>query len=69
MITSFESINTPEVLKLEPLFGTVNRARALSYLPAFEEGYPLEEAKYFATDLRAIQSQFEKLEAARGDGH
>jgi hypothetical protein len=48
---------------LEPLFGTVNRERVLFYLLAREEGYPREVAKFFATDLRAIQNQFEKLEA------
>lgn len=48
---------------LEPLFGTVNRERVLLYLFARDEGYPREVAKYYGTDLRAIQNQFEKLEA------
>jgi len=47
---------------LEALFGTVNRERVLLYLFAREEGYPRAVAKFFDTDLRAIQNQFEKLE-------
>ena len=47
---------------LEALFGTANREKVLLYLFAREEGYPREVAKFFATDLRAIQNQFEKLE-------
>ena len=47
---------------LEPLFGTVNREKVLLYLFTREEGYPREVAKFFDTDLRAIQNQFEKLE-------
>jgi hypothetical protein len=48
---------------LEPLFGTVNREKVLLYLLTRQEGYPREVAKFFATDLRSIQNQFEKLEA------
>ncbi len=47
---------------LEALFGTVNREKVLLYLFAREEGYPREVAKFFGTDLRAIQNQFERLE-------
>ncbi|WP_321393809.1 winged helix-turn-helix domain-containing protein [uncultured Desulfuromusa sp.] len=47
---------------LESLFGTVNRERVLIFLCAREEGYPREVAKFYRTDLRAIQNQFEKLE-------
>jgi hypothetical protein len=47
---------------LEALFGTVNREKVLLFLLAREEGYPREVAKFFETDLRAIQNQFEKLE-------
>lgn len=47
---------------LEALFGTINREKVLLYLLAREEGYPREVAKFFDTDLRAIQNQFEKLE-------
>lgn len=47
---------------LEALFGTANREKVLLYLFAREEGYPREVAKFFDTDLRAIQNQFEKLE-------
>ncbi len=50
---------------LEALFGTINRERVLLYLLAREEGYPREVAKFYGTDLRAIQNQFEKLEAGR----
>ncbi|MCK4621763.1 MAG: ArsR family transcriptional regulator [Desulfuromonadales bacterium] len=48
---------------LEPLFGTVNREKVLLYLLSRQEGYPREVAKFYATDLRSIQNQFEKLEA------
>ena len=47
---------------LEGLFGTVNRERVLLYLFARDEGYPREVAKFYGTDLRSIQNQFEKLE-------
>ena len=48
---------------LEGLLGTVNREKVLLYLWAREECYPREVAKFYATDLRTIQNQFEKLEA------
>lgn len=48
---------------LEALFGTVNRERVLFYLLTREEGYPREVARFYSTDLRSIQNQFEKLEA------
>jgi hypothetical protein len=47
---------------LEALFGTVNRERVLLYLFARDEGYPREVAKFYGTDLRSIQNQFERLE-------
>jgi hypothetical protein len=47
---------------LESLFGTINRERVLIYLFSRDEGYPREMAKFFATDLRSIQNQLEKLE-------
>ena len=47
---------------LEALFGTVNRERVLLYLFARDEGYPREVAKFYDTDLRSIQNQFENLE-------
>jgi hypothetical protein len=47
---------------LEALFGTVNREKVLVYLLARQEAYPREVAKFFSTDLRSIQNQFEKLE-------
>ena len=48
---------------LEPLLGTLNKENVLLYIHARGEGYPRGVAKFFATDLRAIQNQFEKLEA------
>lgn len=48
---------------LEGLFSTINRERVLLYLLAREEAYPREVAKFYATDLRSIQNQFERLEA------
>ena len=50
---------------LEALFGTINRERVLLYLFARDEGYPREVAKFYGTDLRSIQNQFEKLEDGR----
>ena len=50
---------------LETLFGTINRERVLLYLFARDEGYPREVAKFYGTDLRSIQNQFEKLEDGR----
>ncbi len=47
---------------LEALFGTVNREKVLIYIYCREEGYPREVAQFYATDLRSIQNQFEKLE-------
>ena len=47
---------------LESLLGTVNREKVLIYIYARNEGYPREVAKFFNTDLRSIQNQFEKLE-------
>lgn len=48
---------------LEGLLGTVNREKVLLFILAREEGYPREVARFFDTDLRAIQNQFEKMEA------
>lgn len=48
---------------LEALLGTVNKENILLYIYARGEGYPRGVAKFFATDLRSIQNQFENLEA------
>jgi len=48
---------------LEPLLGSVNRERVLSFLYARGEGYALEIARFFETDLDPIQKQLEQLEA------
>jgi len=48
---------------LEALLGTVNKENVLLYIYARGEGYPRGVAKFFATDLRSIQNQFENLEA------
>ena len=47
---------------LESLFGTVNREKVLMFILTRNEGYPREVARFFKTDLRSIQNQFEKLE-------
>ena len=52
-----------EMAMLEALFGSGNREKVLFFLFIREEGYPREIAKFFNTDLRSIQNQFEKLEA------
>jgi hypothetical protein len=48
---------------LEPLFGTLNKENVLLYVYARGEGYPRGVAKFFATELRSIQNQFENLES------
>lgn len=48
---------------LEPLFGSVNRERVLTYLYARGEAYPREIARFYKTDLAPIKSQLEKLES------
>lgn len=48
---------------LEPLLGSTNRERVLSFLYARGEGYPREIARFFDTGLDPIQKQLEKLEA------
>lgn len=49
---------------LASLFGSRNAERVLIFLFAREEGYAREIARFFATDLKSIQNQLDKLEAA-----
>ncbi len=49
---------------LEALLGSKNAERVLIYLFAREQGYAREIAQFFETDLRPIQNQLEKFEAA-----
>lgn len=48
---------------LEPLFGSTNRERILIFLQARKEGYAREMARFFQTDLSAIQRQLDRLES------
>jgi hypothetical protein len=48
---------------LEPLLGTKNKERALLFIYAREEGYPRQIARFFNTDLKAIQNQLDNLES------
>ena len=48
---------------LEPLLGSKNRERVLSFLYARGEGYAREIARFFQSDLDPIQKQLEQLEA------
>jgi hypothetical protein len=47
---------------LAPLFGTENSERVLVFLLARNEGYAREIARFFETNLYAIQRQLDKLE-------
>jgi len=49
---------------LASLFGSKNAERVLIYLFARDEGYAREIARFFETDLKSIQNQLDKLEAA-----
>jgi hypothetical protein len=49
---------------LASLFGSKNAERVLIFLSARDEGYAREIARFFETDLKSIQQQLEKLEAA-----
>ncbi len=49
---------------LEQLFGSKNAERVLMYIFAREEGYAREIAYFYDTDLKPIQNQLEKFEAA-----
>jgi len=48
---------------LEPLLGSTNAERVLMFIATREEGYAREIARYFDTDLYAIQKQLDKLES------
>ena len=47
---------------LESLLGSLNSERVLLFMLAREEGYATEIARFFETDLYAIQRQLDKLE-------
>lgn len=49
---------------LASLFGSKNAERVLIYLSTRDEGYAREIARFFETDLKSIQNQLDKLEAA-----
>jgi predicted ArsR family transcriptional regulator len=48
---------------LEALLGSTNAERVLIFILAREEGYARDIARFFETDLYAIQRQLDKLEA------
>lgn len=48
---------------LKPLLGSVSAERALIFIFAREEGYARDIARFFETDLYAIQKQLDKLES------
>ena len=48
---------------LEPLLGSKSSERVLMFIFAREEGYARDIARFFDTDLYAIQKQLDKLEA------
>ena len=47
---------------LEPIVGSKSKEQVLIFLVARETGYPTEIAKFFSTDLYAVQTQLERLE-------
>jgi DNA-binding MarR family transcriptional regulator len=49
---------------LSSLFGSKNAERVLIFLQTRDEGYAREIARFFETDLKSIQNQLDKLEAA-----
>jgi hypothetical protein len=48
---------------LEPILGSVSSERALIFILARDKSYATEIARYFGTDLYAIQKQLDKLES------
>ena len=48
---------------LETIFSSTSSERVLIFLFAREEGYAREIARFFDTDLLAIQNQLKKMEA------
>lgn len=53
-----------EIIMLASLFGSKTAERVLIFLAAREEGYAREMARFFETDLKSVQKQLDKLEAA-----
>ena len=49
---------------LASLFGSKTAERVLIFLSARDEGYAREMARFFETDLKSVQKQLDKLEAA-----
>lgn len=49
---------------LEPLLGSTNAERVLTYILARDEGYTREIARYFDADPDSIQKQLTRLEDA-----
>ena len=49
---------------LASLFGSKNAERTLIFIFAREEGFAREISRFFETDLKSIQNQLDKLEAA-----
>lgn len=50
------------ILMLEPLLGSLSAERALIFILAREEGYARDIARFYETDLYAIQRKLDKLE-------
>jgi len=48
---------------LEPLLGSLSAERVLIFMIAREEGYARDMARFFETDLFAIQKQLDKFES------
>lgn len=57
------NISHLKVFMLTPIFGSTSSERVLMFLFAREEGYAREIARFFDTDLLAIQNQLKKMEA------
>jgi len=49
---------------LASLLGSKNAERVLIFILTREEGYAREMARFFETDLKSIQNQFDKFETA-----
>lgn len=49
---------------LETLLGSKNAERVLMFVAVREEGYARDIARYFVTDLYAIQKQLDKFETS-----
>ena len=49
---------------LASLFGSKTAERVLIFLSARDEGYAREMARFFETDLKSVQKQLDKFEAA-----